>query len=203
MYFLDFCNETILGIWPVLFIVVFIFEIVRYFQVSVNREKTLLHKEVVSILFISYVIILSNIISSSDYGSVQGFNLIPFKEILRYTVGSNLFYLNVVGNIVIFLPLGYFVGLFLHDKKASHTVTLALLVSSFGEIIQYNIGRTLDIDDILLNTFGTLIGLYIYKILKKAPKVFQNDGLYNVLCIIILLAFLLYCLNVIGVVNII
>ncbi len=73
---------------------------------------------------------------------------------------------NVLGNIVIFVPLGIYFPLFNHKAKRIQTVLWVFLFSAIVESIQYifrlGIG---DIDDIILNVFGGVIGLGLYQML--------------------------------------
>ena len=73
---------------------------------------------------------------------------------------------NVVGNIVIFIPLGTYLSLFKNDKRVKTNLLFIFIVSLFVEIIQglLAIGAS-DIDDIILNCLGGLIGILGYKFL--------------------------------------
>jgi glycopeptide antibiotics resistance protein len=73
---------------------------------------------------------------------------------------------NVVGNIVIFIPLGTYLSLFKNDKKVLTHLLFIFIVSLFVEIIQGLLGiGASDIDDIMLNCLGGLIGILGYKFL--------------------------------------
>ena len=80
----------------------------------------------------------------------------------------HLFY-NVVGNCVWFIPIGIFVPLiFKNQNKLWRVMTIGALVSVSIEVLQYILctGVT-DIDDIIFNTLGTIMGYGVYKALKK------------------------------------
>ena len=47
------------------------------------------------------------------------------------------------------------------------TVGVAAVLSAGIETVQYFIGRSADIDDLLLNLFGTVLGFGLYAILRK------------------------------------
>ncbi|MBM7868640.1 glycopeptide antibiotics resistance protein [Clostridium pascui] len=83
---------------------------------------------------------------------------------------------NVVGNIVIFVPLGAYLLLFKNDKRAITNLLFIFIVSLFVEIIQGILGiGASDIDDIILNCLGGLSGILGYKfllfILRNEKKV--------------------------------
>jgi glycopeptide antibiotics resistance protein len=73
---------------------------------------------------------------------------------------------NVVGNIVIFIPLGIYLPLFKKDKRVVDNLIFIFIVSLFVEIIQWLLGIGVsDIDDIILNCLGGWIGILGYKFL--------------------------------------
>ena len=47
------------------------------------------------------------------------------------------------------------------------TVGVAAVLSAGIETVQYFIGRSADIDDLLLNVFGAVVGFGLYAILRK------------------------------------
>ena len=109
----------------------------------------------------------------------------------RYNIGSKLFFYNVIGNIVLFIPFGYFVSDYLKAKKIHHILIVSILISLTAETIQYKIGRAFDIDDIILNVLGAIIGFMCYismrAIKNHLPKFLQNNIFYNIIAIIILI----------------
>ncbi|WP_246627243.1 VanZ family protein [Paenibacillus solanacearum] len=72
----------------------------------------------------------------------------------------------MVGNIVIFIPLGTYLSLFKNDKSVRTHMLIIFMVSLWIEIIQglLAIGAA-DIDDILLNFLGGVVGILGYKLL--------------------------------------
>lgn len=199
-------NRTIYEIWPILLLNLLIYLLFRLFNLKNSKKKVRLFDEMYYISFIVYVFLLSSILSFGDLNLVSGSNFIPFKEILRYEFSSPLFYQNIIGNILLYMPLGFFIGRFLKFKKSMVPIFITTIISLTGECLQSFVGRTFDIDDVILNVTGGLIGFCLYrmcaKIYKSLPSVFQKDGLYNLFCIIIIILFVLYVLNVLGVVNV-
>ena len=98
---------------------------------------------------------------STDNAS-SGLNLTPFKEITRYPLTSTQFIYNVIGNIVLFLPFGFFVSDFIKAKKTYQILIISTLISLTAELIQFKIGRAFDIDDIILNVVGAILGFICY-----------------------------------------
>ncbi len=100
--------------------------------------------------------------------TTYNFNL--FQGIMRYEVGSALFYQIIVGNIVLFIPFGMFVTYYLNLSKIRIVLFLALLVSASIETTQFFIGRVSDVDDILLNVIGAGLGYCIYDVGRKINR---------------------------------
>jgi len=76
--------------------------------------------------------------------------------------------INFVGNIVMFMPIGFFLPLLWGKfNRAWRSVGMGFLVSLVIEVVQLTQMRSSDVDDLLLNTFGTSIGYVLYKALSK------------------------------------
>ncbi len=73
---------------------------------------------------------------------------------------------NVGGNIIIFIPFGFLVATLLKGRhKAIKTIVFGFLLSSGFEFFQlYTSCGNFDIDDILLNTAGTIMGVLFWRI---------------------------------------
>ena len=71
-----------------------------------------------------------------------------------------------------------------------------MIVSFTIELVQLNIGRTFDIDDIILNTIGGMLGYFLYRLLEnikvKLPKIFKTEGFINFVVIVILIFVIIY-----------
>ncbi len=119
----------------------------------------------VKILFFKYISPLELFNSER----IRNYNLIPFETINRY-FGTNfniwIAIMNVIGNIIIFVPLGIYLQIFKKNKNILYSVFLACAISLAVEIIQYIFAiGAFDIDDIILNTIGGFLGVLIYRIL--------------------------------------
>lgn len=186
---------------PTLVIVLTIVVILRvtYIMTS-DKRKFCLYEEIFEILFLAYLVLLFQLVTSQDLPG-GGTNLMPFREILRYDVGTKAFYKQVFGNILLFIPLGYFATSYCKIKGLG-TITLVSLLSSLTiEVTQHYIGRTFDIDDIILNVVGGIVGFLIYTALNAIrnhmPKFLQRDWFYNLLSILLLIALVLYAYKII------
>jgi glycopeptide antibiotics resistance protein len=77
----------------------------------------------------------------------------------------------VIPNILMFIPFGFFLPVVWgRAKKWYVTIGIALLFSVCVETIQFFIGRAADIDDVMLNTLGGIIGYGAFRILTYLIK---------------------------------
>ncbi|MDF2946519.1 MAG: VanZ family protein [Bacillales bacterium] len=101
-------------------------------------------------------------------------NFIPFKTIYFYfvlakNVNLNTRVLNILGNIIGFVPLGFMLPLIFNKvKRIKNVVIYSLYLSLFYETIQllFKLG-SFDIDDLILNTTGGTLGYLAFLILLK------------------------------------
>lgn len=120
-----------------------------------------------------------------NYGSSFGpagpggrnYNLEPFLSIYRIAVYSIDWvdpFRILVGNILLFIPFGLLFSLVIERVRRKVkptriflTVFVSILLSSFIEINQFLYTlRVANIDDVILNTFGGLLGAILYRILR-------------------------------------
>ena len=123
----------------------------------------------IKLLFLSRVSLLA--LFNSQRTLDKSINLIPFYSIKEYIFSNSatikkFTFGNVVGNIVIFIPLGAYLSLFKNNKRIITNMLFIFIVSLFVEIIQGILGiGASDIDDIILNCLGGLVGILGYKFL--------------------------------------
>lgn len=94
-----------------------------------------------------------------------GISLIPFATIRSYIKYSGLFHalLNILGNVILFIPIGFIFPLILiRYRNLKKIAVLSISISLFIEFIQFFVGRSCDIDDLILNFVGGIIGYTIF-----------------------------------------
>lgn len=100
----------------------------------------------------------------------EGVNLVPFRTVLRFIrhFDADLFGVNIVGNIVMFIPWGFgLVLLWKKNRKIRVIPALSLSLPLFIETCQLFIGRSVDVDDLILNFAGSCLGAGLYFLLKR------------------------------------
>ena len=103
------------------------------------------------------------------------YNLELFKEIKRFyqyreQLGMEAFLLNVVGNVVAFVPFGFFLPIVSRrGRKWYNTTCLGFGMSLCIETVQLvcKVG-SFDVDDLLLNTIGGIVGYIFYRVVQEA-----------------------------------
>lgn len=79
--------------------------------------------------------------------------------------------MNLLANLLLFSPLGFFLPVFWDRfRNFKCIIEIGLVVSFCVEVIQFFVGRSSDIDDVILNTFGVIIGFLAYKFLRILLK---------------------------------
>lgn len=118
---------------------------------------------------------------SEKYGRIVSdeyhYNLKPFHEIFRFFVyrdiiGLEGFVINLLGNILVFAPWGFMVPVLrIHPRKFLYTVCSTFFLSFCIETIQI-ISRvgSFDVDDLILNTFGGVLGCGAYYIVNAVRR---------------------------------
>lgn len=189
-------SSTLQGVfnftWPMLIISIVIMVSFRICYLVTNKQKIVLYKELCMLIFGVYILCLFQVVTFQDDVSWSSNNFIPFREILRYDITSRLFIKNVLGNMIMFLPFGFFVSFYLKSEKIYLPVILTLIASISIELVQLSIGRVFDVDDIILNLLGGIIGYFIYSIFRiiseKLPKFCRSEWFLNILSVIVLVA---------------
>ncbi len=108
-------------------------------------------------------------------------NLIPLHSIVAdWTAGGRGFVVNFVGNIVAFMPIGLIPSLARPRRTTAwHAALSCLCLSAMIEVGQYFSGRRVaDVDDLILNTLGGLLGYWTLRYLRGrgAVRGGRDDG---------------------------
>lgn len=182
------------------FLFTVVISIIRITSLVYAKEKIIIYKELKTLVAIIYIFSLFYLVTTTDFESYSN-NFIPFKEMTRYHLSSKLFFRNVIGNIIIFMPFGYLVTDMITEKahKCHFLIPLCItfITSLIIETIQMNIGRSFDIDDIILNFVGGTLGYIIFLTIHALFKHIKNENSLNLIkalliCGLILIVILLF-----------
>ena len=177
--------------WPMILISIVIMVSLRVTYLIKNRKHLTLYKELLMLSFIIYILCLFQVVTFQDDVTWSSNNFIPFREIFRYRLGSRLFLKNVLGNVLLFMPFGFFASYYLNVEKPYVIFLLTAIASISIESVQMMIGRVFDVDDILLNICGGLLGYVVYQFSKsignKLPDFMKSEVFLNIVSVVVLL----------------
>ncbi|MCG7345713.1 VanZ family protein [Sporosarcina sp. ACRSL] len=159
-----------------------IYLIARLIFVKIRKRPVSKSREILLALFVLYLVGLASqtIIPEWNirveggrfyfdvylYNNLTTVNFIPFRTIFSYSQyvsdWDSVSLVNLLGNVFVFSPIGFFIPLLWRRFDSFTSIFfIGLGVTCFIESIQYFIGRSTDIDDIILNTVGVLIGYFV------------------------------------------
>lgn len=189
--------------WPMILIITIILSSLRIAYILKYKEKFKFYEEMLKLGFIIYIMSLFYVVTFQDV-SWSTSNFIPFKEVFRYQLFSERFFRNVVGNLIMFMPYGFFVSYFLKLDQKRQIFWMSLLVSVTIEVTQLIIGRVFDVDDIMLNVCGGMLGYFVYRLIhkfkNKLPNFFKNDIFYNIVVTLLIGIILIYLFSILEVI---
>lgn len=143
-----------------------------------SKEKKRAIRILGRVLFVIYMAVLFYLLLVSEgygrgefAGQAYRYNLEPFREIRRFwihreKVGYLASFLNIGGNVIGFMPFGFFLPVMHRRLKHVWLVTLlGFLTSLFAETFQllFKVG-CFDVDDLMLNTAGAAAGYLLFLI---------------------------------------
>ncbi len=145
------------------------------------------------LLFVGYLVLLfyflffAEAMGRTSVKREYHYNLVPFKEIMRFLnhvdkLGIKAVALNIVGNVVAFMPFGFLIPMILRRRCAFWgTLFLSLDLSLLVETLQliFKIG-SFDVDDLILNTLGGVLGYVCYRILVLCKRKWAQERNRNV-----------------------
>lgn len=165
--------------------------IYRLYNVVKNKRINITREIILFIFFVYFLFLLlltifkggriefSNQFNSfmyREHGLLGIINIVPIKEtintFMHSETGMRNSLRNLIGNILVFMPLGFFIPL-LFDKfnNLKKVLKVGCLSSLAIELSQLFVGSNVcDIDDVIYNTLGALAGFICYKTFETIIK---------------------------------
>lgn len=136
---------------------------------------------IIYLAVIIYFLLFAKLMGREQIGRTYSYNLEPFKEIKRFlnnieTLGIRSVILNIGGNIVGFMPLGFLVPMAFPKMRG----TVLMILTSFTATLLIETCQlvsctgSFDVDDLLLNTIGGIMGYGFYLIFTKAAAAWRE-----------------------------
>jgi len=133
------------------------------------------------VILLTYFLFFAESTGRTFEGRSYHYNLVLFKEIKRFiqyrhVLGTTAVLLNLLGNIVAFIPFGAIMPIF--NRRFRNFLYMALLSFEFSLLVETiqlisKVG-SFDVDDLLLNTIGGITGYICFYIMDKFRR--YQDG---------------------------
>ncbi|HJA66759.1 hypothetical protein B5F07_10775 [Lachnoclostridium sp. An169] len=147
-----------------------------------SKKKAKIIRAFGKVLFVLYIAFLIYFLFLAEWYGREGvaeeyrYNLELFKEIRRFLtyreqLGMFAVFANLFGNILIFVPYGFFISMASKSRGFFKTLFYSMGLSLIVEIIQLitRVG-SFDVDDILLNTIGGVLGFIIFAVCNRIRR---------------------------------
>lgn len=174
--FLPFIFDLVYYLHPIVLPVVYILLFAFIFLVGllITGQKLYLPLKVVDLLISMYTFaLLVLLFLRPNNQSYDSYNLIPFSTVVFYLSGQVnglVAFYNLAANVGLFVPFGIYLKIYRYS--ISQIILLSFLSISFIEMMQMFLNRgSLDIDDLILNIIGVIIGSFIYPVFNKACEI--------------------------------
>lgn len=126
-----------------------------------NPNKLTIALLVIYLIALAWIIVLKFGIDFPNMGAERSINLIPYSRPLVLNGKANLG--EIILNVLIFIPLGLYVGVLFRSWSILKKIGLFFLVSLVCEVTQFILAiGAFDVTDLINNTSGGIIGLTTY-----------------------------------------
>lgn len=174
---------------PITLLVGLLYIIFRFLKLKKNNSDINYKREILYLIFICYIVGLFNLVlvpinfwNIIWYNIFYNFNENPFAGIFdfsynfiptiykiiigEYTLDSWVKAM-IVGNFLMFIPMGILLSLCFENVNKKNIFKYAVLIPLAIEVLQLVVGRSFDIDDLVMNFLGIVIGYFIVELVKK------------------------------------
>jgi len=174
-----------------IFVVFPVYALLRISYLGIRRVRPTVSREVLLATTVMYATgLLSQTLLPHGYyvedwrlfaktisSSYRSFNVVPLHTIWSYVFTYNdqvsdwgaVALMNLLANVLLFVPLGFLAPLLRRGKTTLRQVLAIGVATSFTiEAVQFFIGRSADVDDILLNVLGVCIGYLVLAAVRNA-----------------------------------
>lgn len=170
---------------PCLYIPAFVILVIWLICMIFSKKHKLSIKRIILIsLFYLYIIMVFGVtlfpIDNYPMEYPPGHNFIPFYTIIQLVkdLPLSIAIKQIFGNIIMFMPFGFLIPFFVNKNKLLLTLSYSLVFTILIEFLQYILGvivvgsqyRSVDVDDVILNMLGSLIGFFVFVVTPRFIK---------------------------------
>jgi len=165
----------------------------RFHKCPFSEVRDMKKKILFRIDAVFYALILFALVFLKD--QIRAVNFVPFRFITDYFVDKRpLGMENIAGNILLFIPMGIFLSM--KEKSCAQKMLLLIGSSVCIEVLQFVFARGVsDIDDVILNSFGGLVGIIFYRLSSILGAKSHTVLLVLIFCALFALVVLYACLH--------
>lgn len=133
-------------------------------------------------LYLFIALLLAGTPNLSEIKLMQKLNRPMYNPILNYIPLSDGINISTILNIIYFIPFGFLLPtLWQRFRSFIPCICTSLLFSLFIEISQLFNNRATDIDDLIMNTLGAIIGWFIFTVLSKILRKLSNNTMVDII----------------------
>ena len=143
-----------------------------------KKQSIKLKKHIINIVFIVYILLLLsvtvNLFRGSGFAPENRANFVPLKSLIYALKNISDIYilLGLILNVILFIPFGFLLPVVFPKRAAKLWLTTlyGFPLSLFIELTQLllpGIGRAFDVDDLIFNTLGAVVGYLLYLLCRK------------------------------------
>lgn len=200
LFRMEMNSGTILGYFlealPVALLVGIVYAVLRIVYLKKCRSRINWPREVMGWLFACYLTGLCSLVILpanfwldvydgiffgwwDDFGTVFHIGEVSLVPTLvkcltgEYALGSWVKAM-LLGNIIMLIPFGFFLPFVTKRWKAKTGLVVAIIIPIVMETTQLVFGRSFDIDDLICNFIGIILGFFLAWGVKRLP-VFQDE----------------------------
>lgn len=170
--------------WLVIFVVSVLSEFLQKAKRIANFSIFFkLSSIIFSFLYISIFVYALFFYTNRGLYTVREINIIPFtRTILPYVSGSaraSLYtdIINMLANIFLFIPIGFYLGVLSKKIKLKNRLIILIFIPVLVEVLQYVFACGIsDIDDVIINSMGGLLGFSLNRLIEKLYRVYQKGN---------------------------
>ena len=174
---------------PITLLVGILYIIFRFLKLKKNNSDINYKREILYLIFICYIVGLFNLVlvpinfwniiwynifynfNENPFAGIFDFsyNFIPtiYKIIIGEYTPDSWVKAMIVGNFLMFIPMGILLSLCFENVNKKNIFKYAVLIPLAIEVLQLVVGRSFDIDDLVMNFLGIVIGYFIMELVKK------------------------------------
>lgn len=129
------------------------------------------------LVFLCYIMFFAEMLGRTETDRQYSYNLEPFREISRFLryrerLGMRAVLWNLGGNVLCFMPFGFLLPCIRKNMgrwylSVLFSFYLSLMIETTQLILKVG---SFDVDDLLLNTLGGLLGFLCYRAWQKAGE---------------------------------